>query len=231
MGIDKWLDGDVSGDSDDSDDGDSSTGSTLNTNVNRTRWQTKIDFGTAYVLVAKDRSGETYVHNDFMCAKSEADDWRRLDSDFNRVCPECSYSTSDTDRLRTHIRDSHDLDSWDDEDTITDLEREYSNEYDVLFRMSTRSDWLRFCNLCQDQLGIDPEDVLEDDPDRLAGLEDEVYYPPKSKPDQYSTCQVCGASADDSDTTMVQMKLEKHKRLHVCADHTIEDLAQAGFLQ
>lgn len=233
MAIDDFISGDAEGSSSNSGSGGSgsSSSSSSYTTVNRDRWQTKIDFGAAYVLVAQDRQKNIYVHHDSICVKESATSWKRLEDDFRRVCPECSYSTEDKDRLHNHIKTEHDLGDYDEEETLSNLEREYSHEYEILYRMSSRSGWLRFCNLCQEQLGVDPNEVLAEDPVRLRELEEKVYYPPKSKPDPNATCQVCGSSSSEPDADVVQMKLEKHKRLNVCADHTVEELAREGFMQ
>lgn len=106
-----------------------------------------------------------------------------------------------------------------------------NRELRVLFKVSTMDAWLRFCNLCQDQFGIYPNEVFEDDPKRLGELKERVNYPPASKPDLSRTCQVCGASEADDTCVVLEMRLEKHRRLAVCASHTVEELAEEGFLQ
>lgn len=211
----------------------SSSSTSTGTNYRGTSgdWQTKIDFGAPYVIVARDRSGEVYVHEDIFAVKDSQDSWQRIEDSFTRICPECNYSTSDDERLATHARREHGITNLDDEDTLSNLEREYSREYEVLFREQTRSGWLTFCNLCQKQLDTDPNEVLHDDPTELVRLEDEVYYPPKSKPDTSATCQVCGASGDDNDCSIVQISLANHRKLHVCCTHSVEELAEEGFLQ
>jgi len=52
--------------------------------ANRDRWTTKIDFGRSYIIVARDRQGNTYKHRDQLCVLDDNLDWRRLDDHPNR---------------------------------------------------------------------------------------------------------------------------------------------------
>lgn len=236
MGIDDLLNdsgGDGDGDSSSTKDKYTQSKSLDRTTNSRgnSKWNTKIDFSTAYVLVARDRHGEVHVHKDTVGIKDEDDHWLRFDDDFRRTCPSCSYSTDDMTRLKSHLRDSHGITDWDEDDIISKTEREYSKQYEMLFRQQSETGWLTFCNLCQKQLDEDPNEVIENDPARLVELNERVYYPPKSKPDATSTCQVCGAKATDNSCSILQIRLKDHSRVHVCASHTVGEMAEEGMLQ
>jgi len=233
MGLEEFQGGRSSTGSDSGTDSDSSGGSSSIGNYRGTSrdWQTRIDFGAPYVIVARDRSGKVYVHEDIFATKDSQNSWKRVEDSFTRICPECNYSTSNDDRLAAHARHEHGIQDLAEGDTLGKLEREYNRQYEVLFKQQTRSGWLTFCNLCQKQLDTDPNEVLHDDPTELVRLEDEVYYPPKSKPDASATCQVCGASGDDNDCSIVQISLAEHRKLHVCCTHSVEELAEEGLLQ
>lgn len=111
------------------------------------------------------------------------------------------------------------------------LDESPHRDMEVLFKKQSKQEWLHFCNLVQDQLGEDPNKVLEDEPKRLVEFEDKIYYPPGKKPSETAECQVCGALSSDEGVTMGQLKLEKHLRLNVCASHTVEELLLNGFGQ
>jgi hypothetical protein len=111
------------------------------------------------------------------------------------------------------------------------LDEHPNEDLEVLVKFPSKEGWLRFCNLCQDQHGVNPSEVLEDNPKRLMELKEKTHYPPGSKPDGSRTCQVCEATSDDDDTTMLELRMEKHRRLAVCSSHTVEELAAEGLLQ
>lgn len=152
------------------------------------RWQTRIDFGAPYILVAQDREGNIYRHRDQLAVWEDNTDWRRLDDHPNK-------------------------------------------EFEVLYRVQEKAFWLRFCNRAQDQLGVDPEELLEEDPKELHNLRQKVHYPPASKPDQTRDCRVCGTNSGDPEVAMMELDLQKHRKVPVCSSHTIEDLAHEGLLE
>jgi len=106
-----------------------------------------------------------------------------------------------------------------------------STQYRVLYQCATKEAWLKFCNRSQEQLGVDPKELLEDDPAGLYFLEDEVYMPPGHKPNTIRECQVCRATSDEDEVTIVEVDLQKHSKTPVCASHTIEELAHQGLLE
>ena len=106
-----------------------------------------------------------------------------------------------------------------------------SKEFEVLYRANTEQDWLRFCNYAQEQLGVDPREVLDEDPARIQEIDDRVMLPPGGKPQHTRKCAVCGNSEARDDTTLVEMNLEKHRRVPVCPEHTVEELAHEGLLE
>lgn len=152
------------------------------------RWNTRLDFSTPYILVAEDRQGNIYKHRDNLAVLNDNTDWRRLDEHPDR-------------------------------------------EFRVLYRASSLDNWLRFRNRAQEQLGVDPDDLLQDDPVELHFLREKVHYPPSSKPDKSRDCRVCGANSSKEEVTMLELDLHKHREIPVCSEHTIEDLAAEGLLQ
>lgn len=116
-----------------------------------------------------------------------------------------------------------------DSDDWRRLDDHPDKDFEVIFKMNSREGWLRFCNHAIDQNLGDPEQLLEDDPMKLADIDDRLVIPPGSKPDQSRTCAVCGASSDDEDMTEIQLR--SHSKLSVCVSHTVEELAQNGYLQ
>lgn len=151
------------------------------------RWQTRLDFGAPYVLVAQDRQGNIYRHRDHLAILEENTDWRRLDDHPDK-------------------------------------------EFEVLYRVDSKAHWLRFCNRAQEQLGVDPEELLQEDPEELHYVRQKVHFPPASKPDQSRDCRVCGANSDSTEVAMMEIDLQKHRKVPVCSSHTIEDLACEGLL-
>jgi hypothetical protein len=184
----------------------SSTGTSTSTGTNSSssaRWHTRVDFGKPYVILARDRQGNLYLHRDTMAVLDDSETWLRVEDDFDK----------------------------DEDGEPRPIEERYDQEYEILFRMMSKRGWLRFCNLAQDQLGVDPREVLEDDPEDIQRIEERVHYPPGLGPDQSRTCQVCGSTSEDDDSSVVEMRLEKHRRLAVCSSHTVEELAEEGYLQ
>lgn len=106
-----------------------------------------------------------------------------------------------------------------------------SKEFRILYRCATKAAWLRFCNRAQDQLDTDPREVFEDDPEQLEQLRERTYFPPGSKPDPTRDCRVCGANSSDNGVAMMEVDLQKHRKVPVCSSHTIEDLAHEGLLE
>lgn len=105
-----------------------------------------------------------------------------------------------------------------------------NKEFEVLYRVNTEQDWLRFCNHAQDQLGVDPREVIESDPARIQEIEDRVMLPPGGKPNHTRKCRICGKSEVREDTTLVEMNLDTQRKVPVCTDHTVEELAYEGLL-
>lgn len=77
MSLDDWIQGDVS--SNDTSGGSSGDSSTSYDTREGVRWNTKIDFGADYIIVAEDSDGNLYRHKDHLCVLSDRLDWRRLD--------------------------------------------------------------------------------------------------------------------------------------------------------
>lgn len=155
--------------------------------VHSDRWQTRLSWSTPYVLVAQDRHGNVYKHQDHLAVLDDNTDWRRLE-------------------------DAPD------------------KEYEVLYSCSSEQLWLRFCNRAQDQLGVDPQEILDSNPRKLQRIRDKVHYPKPSKPDQSRTCQCCGANSEDNSVVMVELDLRTKPRTPLCKSHTLEELAREGLL-
>lgn len=151
------------------------------------RWNTRIDFGTPYILVAEDREGTIYKHRDTLAVLDDNLDWRRLDEHPDK-------------------------------------------EFQVIYSVTDKEHWLRFCNRAQEQLGVDPEELLENDPRELSHTREKVYYPPGSKPDKSRSCRVCGANSEEDGLAMMELDLQSSRRVPVCSTHTVEDLAHEGLL-
>lgn len=111
------------------------------------------------------------------------------------------------------------------------LDNHPQREFQVIYRCSTEDAWYTFCHLCMDQLGVNPEDVLNEEPRRLMELDDKTHWPPGTKPDTGRTCSVCGAHSSDDEVTVLEIDLQKSRHMAVCSSHTIEDLAQEGLLE
>lgn len=122
-----------------------------------------------------------------------------------------------------------DRDDWKRLEEFNEME-DPPNQVRVLFERSSLGGWLRFCNLSIDQGLGDPNELLKECPEELHFIEDQIYYPP-GRINEDRTCQVCGADDSDKEVAIVQMKLRDHTRLNVCASHTVEELAENGFLQ
>jgi len=111
------------------------------------------------------------------------------------------------------------------------LDEHPSKELKVLYRCHSREDWLRFCNRAQEQLGIDPSELLEDAPERLQEIRSQVHYPKATGIDTSRDCRVCGTNSRDPTTCMVEINLETQTRVPVCASHTVEELADNDLLE
>jgi len=235
------------GDDDDSDSGSTNSGSdspsdkysdsTPNVSTDSI-WDTKIDFGSPYVIVATDRHGNIVKHKGAFGIKDDPDDWKRCEDTWRRRCSECNYSTDDHDRLRSHLRSEHDMDNIDVDDFKTETEIAFEKDIRVLFKKQQRTDWIRFCNLVQDQHSENPNEVFENEPERLDDLADQTYFPPHDGYDETHNCQICRQYhsshhkyGSQDDEAIVEMKMQKHRSLHVCAHHTVEELAEHGFLE
>lgn len=91
--------------------------------------------------------------------------------------------------------------------------------------------WLRFCNRAQSQLDTDPAELLADKPCQLAELRERVHYPSPGKPDQTRDCRICGTNSSSDEMTMVEIDFQKHRRVPVCASHTVRELASHGLTE
>jgi len=184
MGLEEFQSG---GSSDSGDSGSSSTSRPSGNTRVSDRWQTRVDFSKAYVIVAQDRQGNLYTHEGTLAVLDDNLDWRRLGEHPNK-------------------------------------------EFDVLYRCTERSSWLRFCNRAQDQLDVDVREVLQEDPARIPEIRERVYYPPHSKPDQTRECRICGTSGESNETTLMEVDLQGNRKVPLCTHHTVEEMAYEGLL-
>jgi len=201
-------------------------------------WVTDLDFSTPYIIVATDRQGNIVKHKGQLAIKQDADDWRRREDTWRRRCSECNYSSEDYDRLRSHLRDKHDMRDIDIDNFKTQTEVAFEKDVRVLFKKPRRSDWIKFCSRVQDQHDENPNEVFENEPRRLEDLAEQTYFPPHDGFDETPNCQICRQYhsshhkyGSQDDEAVVEMKMQKHRRLHVCAHHTVEELAEHGFLE
>jgi hypothetical protein len=201
-------------------------------------WDTKVDFGAPYIIVATDRQGNIKKHKGVFGIQQEPDDWKRCEDTWRRRCSECNYSSEDYDRLRSHLRSEHDMENINLDEFKTETEIAFEKDIRVLFKKHQKTDWIRFCNLVQDQHGENPNEVFENEPSRLDDLEEQTYFPPHDGYDETHNCQICRQYhsshhkyGSQDDEAIVEMKMQKHRSLHVCAHHTVEELAEHGFLK
>lgn len=154
------------------------------------QWNSQLDFGSPYILVARNVKGTVYKQRNEVGLQVWEDrkDWRRLDD-------------------------------HPDEDI------------EVLYRCRSRRRWLRFRSRARDQEGVDIDEILNNDPERLMTLRKRVSYPSPDAPDQTRTCRVCGRSSDSSDCAVVIMDLQKHRNVALCEGHTVSELAEHGLLE
>lgn len=110
------------------------------------------------------------------------------------------------------------------------LDENPNREVHVLATWDSRAQWLNFCALAQDQYDEDPNELLKGDIERLIELDEEVYWPPGSKPSETRTCQVCGDTSDLEDVAMMELDLHNTRQVAVCAKHSVSELAENGFL-
>ena len=188
MTFDDWVSGDK--DTSDSDSGrDTSVNRGLDDHLSK-QWNSRLDFGSPYILVARNAKGTVYKQRNEVGLQVWEDrkDWRRLDD-------------------------------HPDEDI------------EVLYRCKSRRRWLRFCSRARDQEGVDPDEILNDDPERLMTLRKRVSYPSPGSPDQTRTCRICGKSSDTTDCAVVSIDLQKHRHVPVCEGHTVKELAQNGLME
>lgn len=165
-------------------------------------WTGKLDLGSPYVVVVEDRQGNVYAHKGASRVVDNPKNWKRSQR----------YD-------------------YKDEDERTSVDEEMKAEYRELFKQDSRTGWLVFCNRAKDQLGVDPNEVLDEEPERLHFLEEKVHIPRSSMPDKSRTCQVCGVSSAEHGTTVLELDLTKHRNTPVCAEHTVEELAKEGLLE
>lgn len=104
-------------------------------------------------------------------------------------------------------------------------------DFRKVYECHTEQAWLRFCSRAQSQLDTDPRDLLAESPLELAELRERVHYPSPGKPDQSRDCRVCGTNSDSHEVTMVEVDLQKHRRVPVCASHTVRELAENGLTE
>jgi hypothetical protein len=104
-------------------------------------------------------------------------------------------------------------------------------DFRKVYECQSEQAWLRFCSRAQSQLDTDPRDLLAESPLELAELRERVHYPLPVKPNQSRDCRVCGTSSDSHEVTMVEVDLQKHRRVPVCASHTVRELAENGLIE
>lgn len=104
-------------------------------------------------------------------------------------------------------------------------------DMEVLYSVPNERRWLQFCSRAQDQLGVDPEDYLNERPEEIAELRERVHFPNPSPPDQTRDCRICGTNSSSSDVTILELDLQKHRRVPVCSSHSVEELAHNGLLE
>jgi hypothetical protein len=131
-------------------------------------------------------------------------------------------------RVYVHRGDLAVLDNNDDWRRLDDHPK---REFEVIFTKGERRDWLRFCHRAVSQLDVDPEDVIDEDPGRLPHIEDRINVPPGYGFDGSRTCQICGASSDSNELTMMEVDLQKHRKVAMCSSHTVEEMARNGLLE
>lgn len=120
---------------------------------------------------------------------------------------------------------------WEDRLDWRRLDDHPQKDLEVVYSVPNRRKWLRFCDRAKDQLNEDPEQLFEEKPDQLAELRERVHFPNPSPPSSTRTCRICEASSDDKDTVILELDLQKHRKIPVCESHTIEDLAHNGLLE
>jgi len=103
-------------------------------------------------------------------------------------------------------------------------------EVNVLAEWGTKVHWLNFCNLAVDQYDEDPTNLLQDDIERLIELDEEVYWPPGSKPSSIRTCRVCGDTDNTPKADILELDLHETRKVPVCSRHSVEELAESGLL-
>ena len=95
MGFESWKDEDAGSDDEES-SGDNDSGKdtqvSRNTEDRHYKWNTKIDFGAPYILVARDRNNNIYSHRDKHGHQvwEDQDDWRRIRKDDDELPDELS---------------------------------------------------------------------------------------------------------------------------------------------
>lgn len=162
----------------------------------------------------------------------DMDSWKRVQENFTLVCSEdeCHYRNKERDKIVKHLKQEHGVDDVDDEAIKTKTEKHFDKKYRVVFKMQSHAGWVKFCSLAQDQLDVDPEQKLDDQPLELASIDERVYWPPQSKPDPSRECQVCGERSTSNEVSVMEIDLHNTRKLPVCSSHTVEELAKEGFL-
>lgn len=127
--------------------------------------------------------------------------------------------------------DKGDLAVLDNNDDWRRLDDHPNREFEVIFTKGERRDWLRFCHRAVDQMDVDPEEVIDNDPGRLPHIQDRITTPPGTEFDYSRTCQICGASSDSNELTMMEVDLQNHRKVAMCSSHTVEDMARNGLLE
>lgn len=110
------------------------------------------------------------------------------------------------------------------------LDENPNREVHVLATWDSRAHWSSFRALAQDQYDEDPNELLQDDIERLIELDEEVHWPPGSKPSKTRTCRVCGDTLDMDEVELVELDLHYTRKVDVCPDHSVEELAENGLL-
>jgi len=188
--------------------------------------------------------------------RSKRDDWKPpIDGDMDYVTPEGVELTSESDYLTTldftkayvTVALSDDGDyyvSKDEMGVTTDSGKRWRRmdkvgggacmvleDHIEIQRVWTQAIvWARFCDKLQEKFGENGGELLDNDPDRLLSLSEDVMLDPGSKPSVLRTCQVCGATSNDDDSTIVELDMHETRQLPVCSSHSVMELAENGFL-
>lgn len=155
MGIDDWIDGKKSR--------SGSTTKHYDTSSRRYRWSTKIDFGSPYILVARDAEGNVYKHRDHLAILDDRLDWRRLD-DHPEKDMEVLYEVPSERRWLEFCSRAVDQLDIDPEQYLDERPEELAELRErVHFPKRTPPDQTRDCRVCGENSGSSSVTMLEID--------------------------------------------------------------------